>query len=444
MHLSHLTPRKTRVALAIAVIAFAPALAPPGSQATITSNFDIEDGNLKLDNGDGADWASVNIPPEVRRTDLATGSGDDSFGQGTKEDTAVPSVVSGSIPNNKSDLKTFGVYFEDSAQGRYLHMFWHRVQEPSGTTNMDFEFNQSDDISANGVTPVRTEGDVLVQYDLAQGGTNPEIFVSLWKATGAGSLCEAKNSTPCWGTRENLTDQALAEGSINTTAIDGADSDGLGPLSARTFGEATIDFDAVSTSEDECNAFAFAYLKSRSSDSFTAAAKDFIAPLNPGINSCGAIKVTKTKIHKASGGATPIAAAGVPFQILDGTDLVDSGSTGADGVICFDGLAAGTYTVRELVPAGYAAQPDQTATVVAGTSCNDDPYVGPNKVFVNTPLTDITVSVNSQVDGGTASTIDCHPNVAGVDQSTGANGDGSYTMTDLLPNTYTCVIFVDP
>lgn len=437
MHLSHLMPRKTRVALAVAVIALAPALAPPGSQAVINSNFNTEDGNLVGANG--TDWASVN---ETRRTDLPTGSGDNSFGQGTKEDTPVPSVVSGSIPNNKSDLKTFGVYFEDSAQGRYLHMFWHRVQEPSGTTNMDFEFNQSSTISANGVTPVRTAGDVLVQYDLSQGGTNPQIFVSLWVATGAGSQCEANNSTPCWGTRDNLSEQALAVGSINTGAIPANEADGLGAISARTFGEATIDFDAVSEGEDECEAFAFAYLKSRSSDSFTAAAKDFIAPLNPGINSCGAVKVTKTKKHAAAGGSAP--ASGVTFQLKQGNTVVASGATDADGVICFGALEPGNYTVHEVVPAGYHGEADKAVTVDNSASCSGAPYVGESRSFVNTPLTDVTVSVDSQINGGTASTIDCHPNVAGVDASTNANGDGSFTMTDLEPDTYTCVIFVDP
>ena len=29
--------------------------------------------------------------------------------------------------------------------------------------------------------------------------------------------------------------------------------------------------------------------------------------------------------------------------------------------------------------------------------------------FLNTPLTDVTVSVNSQVDGGTFSSVDCEP-----------------------------------
>jgi hypothetical protein len=50
------------------------------------------------------------------------------------------------------------------------------------------------------------------------------------------------------------------------------------------------------------------------------------------------------------------------------------------------------------------------------------------------------VSVNSQVDGGTASTIDCD----GVTGSTDANGDGSLTRNNLPPGTYTCTIVVDP
>src|SRR5215203_3122878 len=131
------------------------------------SNFEIDtNANLKVDDAaPSIDWASVT---EARKSDKTSGGGDDSFGQGSKEDTAVPSVVSGSIPPNKSDLLTFGTYLEETAGGDFLHMFWHRVQEPSGTTNMDFEFNQSETLSANGVTPVRVAGDLLIQYDLTQ------------------------------------------------------------------------------------------------------------------------------------------------------------------------------------------------------------------------------------------------------------------------------------
>ncbi len=114
------------------------------------SNFEIDtDANLRADDpAPSIDWANVT---EIRKQDTTSGPTDESFGQGTKEDTAVPSVVDGSIPPNKSDLKFFGVYQEGSTSGGFLNLFWSRVQEPSGTTNMDFEFNQSNTLSANGV-----------------------------------------------------------------------------------------------------------------------------------------------------------------------------------------------------------------------------------------------------------------------------------------------------
>ncbi len=75
---------------------------------------------------------------------------------------------------------------------------------------------------------MRTAGDVLIQYDLANGGTNPQLFLSRWLTSGAGSLCEASNSTPCWSDRVNLSAAGDAVGSINTSAILAANSDGLG------------------------------------------------------------------------------------------------------------------------------------------------------------------------------------------------------------------------
>jgi hypothetical protein len=272
--------------LATAVLAAHPEVSLTGS------DFEIDtDANLKVDDVEPSiDWASVT---EDRQMDQPTGANDDSFGQGSKEDTPVPSVVSGSIPPNKSDLLNFGVYLEENASGNFLNLFWHRVQEPSGTTNMDFEFNQSETISANDVTPVRTAGDILIQYDLAQGGSNPQLFLSRWLTTGAGSLCEASNSTPCWSDRINLSAAGDAAGSINTTAIPAADSDGLGDVSARTFGEAQLDFDALTGGSTTCNSFGSAYLKSRSSDSFNAALKDFIAPAELDLDNCGKVIIRK-------------------------------------------------------------------------------------------------------------------------------------------------------
>src|SRR5215217_2043354 len=428
-------------------VAFAshPEVSLPGS------NFEIDtDANLKLDDpAPSEDWASIAQGTsadgqEVRQPDKPTGATDDSFGQGTKEDTAVPTVVSGSIPPNKSDLLNFGVYLENQPDGdRFLHMFWHRVQEPQGTTNMDFEFNTSTATTANGVTPVRTAGDVLIQYDLSQGGTNPVLFVSRWVTTGNSSQCQASNSTPCWGKKTNLTAAGDATGSINTSAIPAAESDGLGDISPRTFGEASVDFNAL-TSTNPCVGFGSAYLKSRASDSFTAALKDFIAPTALNINRCGAIQVHKVRKHAADG-AGDHPHAGVSFTVNGVTK-----QTNANGNACFDSLPFDDYTVHETTPAGYHGEADKSVSVDNAASCNGNSgttsTTGEQVTFHNTPLTDLSVSVNSQVDGGTASTIDCKgaASVPFASGATCANGDGSASASYLEPGTYTCTIVVDP
>jgi len=435
-------------ALAITALVGGPAFAGHGLVSLAGSNFEIDtNANLKVDHAaPSIDWASV---AEIRQADEPTGSADDSFGQGTKEDTEVPTVVDGSIPPNKSDLLNFGLYLEESAAGDFLHLFWHRVQEPSGTTNMDFEFNQSETTSGNNVTPVRTEGDLLIQYDLSQGGTNPQLFLAYWLTdtsfdaqTVSTADCVASNSFPCWGLRDNLSATGDATGSINTTAIPATESDGLGPISARTFGEATIDFDAIAGSG--CVSFGSAYLKSRSSDSFTAALKDFIAPTETGLNNCGTLKIVKTKKHAE---ATPTTQphAGVVFTVT-GTGFPAAGTqytTDANGVICVTGLEPGNYGVSEAVPTGYAvtsANP-QTGVVVADTTCATATPV----TFTNMPLTNITVSVDSQIPGGTASTIDCDAAAdPPFEATTGTGGDGSLTKSDLVPGTYICTVIVDP
>jgi hypothetical protein len=281
------------------------------------SNFEIDtDANLKVnDAAPSIDWANVT---EVRKADTASGSQDESFGQGTKEDTAVPSVVDGSIPPNKSDLKFFGVYQEGNSSTGFLNLFWSRVQDPSGTTNMDFELNKRQctpnqtpadpDCTANGLTPIRSVGDVLVIYDLSNGGTRATLSIRRW--TGS-----------AWGPATLLNDAEDASGSINTSAIAAADSDGIGAQSPRTFGEAQVKLSALFGSQD-CGAFGSAYLKSRSADSFTAALKDFVPPQAVSISNCAALTTNAT---------TPVA---IGSPINDKATLTGA-TTNAGGSITF-------------------------------------------------------------------------------------------------------------
>ena len=384
------------------------------------SNFEIDgppDGaNLIVDHATGTkDWASVpHSPPptdassgEVRKIDEPTGKDDDSFGEGTKEDDGVPTVVSGRIPNNKSDLKTFGVYLETTATGQqFLNMFWHRVQEPTGTTNMDFEFNQSKTLSSNNKTPVRTAGDLLIQYDLASGGTHPELFLSTWidgsedpAATAAD--CEAANSLPCWSEKENLSGQGLASGSINTTSISSANSDGLGAISSRTFGEAQVDFDAiVGGSADSCTSFGSAYLKSRSSDSFTSAIKDFIAPANLNLSNCAKVTIRKETVPDGSTQSftfthnlktDPPLANLTTFQLTDGQNFSNSN-------VLQNTVSPADYSVKETIPANW-----DLSSIDCAVAAHPSSGVTINKVEVNNKLTgEITFDINSNTD-----VVDC-------------------------------------
>lgn len=168
--------------------------------------------------------------------------------------------------------------------------------------------------------------------------------------------------------------------------------------------------------------------------SFNLAAEDTIDCTFVNTLELGAILVTKTRKHAADGpGDHPHA--GVDFTVDGVTKTTD-----ANGQACFDGLQFGDYTVHEITPAGYKDEADKTVTVDNAASCSDDPFVGETVSFSNTPLTDITVSVNSQVDGGTASTITCGP----ANASTDPNGDGSLTRSDLAPGTYDCTVVIDP
>ncbi|HEX8941902.1 MAG TPA: hypothetical protein VF785_02125, partial [Gemmatimonadaceae bacterium] len=239
------------------------------------------DGNLADDAAvAGKDWASLgssllnclSTPKIGCDLDKPTGTTDDSFGQGTKEDTPVPSIVSGSIPNNKSDLQRFYVSNERFVTTDYLYLAWERVQAPSGTTNMDFELNQSSVKSANGVTPVRTAGDILIKYDLAKGGTQPVLGFHRWVTSGNPStVCEASSTVPCWGKGTTLLTGVAA--AINTDTVTDAI---LAPgqtasrtLDALTFGEASIDLQTTGIFQaGACVSFGQAYLKSRSSTSF--------------------------------------------------------------------------------------------------------------------------------------------------------------------------------
>jgi hypothetical protein len=167
----------------------------------------------------------------------------------------------------------------------------------------------------------------------------------------------------------------------------------------------------------------------------------------------GAILITKLRKH-AGGGSGDQAHPNVTFTVTgNGLSQGITTSTGSDGTVCVDNLlvsalpGVGDYTVTETLPSGYVNDGplSQTATVIEGTCASSDKA---SVTFHNTPLTDITVSVNSQVDDGTFSTMSCVDSddnvVASGVTNNASDGDGSATAEDLVPGTYTCTVVVDP
>ncbi len=298
------------ILLAATLVFSTPATAAHQEVSLAGSNFEIDtDANLRVDDAaPSIDWLTGGPGSDLRagvitQVDTPSGQNDDAFGQGSKEDTAVPSVVLGGVPPNKSDLRQFGLFTETVGSENFLHLFWTRVQDPSGTTLMDFEFNREkcdpadpggSNCSGNGVTPVRTAGDLLITYELAQGGTVAQLFLHTWLTSAAEGACEASNKYPCWGERTALNGSGSAVGSINTSFIPADETGGLSEtgLDPRTFGEATVNLDAI-FDDTKCESFGSAYLKSRSSDSFTAALKDFIAPEAITLSNCGTVIINK-------------------------------------------------------------------------------------------------------------------------------------------------------
>jgi hypothetical protein len=268
------------------------------------STFEGGDGNLLVNTTGNTDWE--NVAGLSKGIDLS-GSTDNAFGGGTKEDDPNVKVVTGSIPPNKDDLSRLYVASEFSSVNNhnFLYLGWERTNV-LGSANMDFEINQKtqpDLTTAGAKTLNRTAGDLLVTYDFTNGGGRPAIGLLRWLTSAttpvvpgfATNTCFSANSFPCWG------DKVTLDGTDSIAAVNNLDAvtDPIAPdaprtLPALTFGETAIDLTKAGVfPAGTCEAFGSAFLKSRASSSFPAEVKDFVAPVPVNISNCGQITIIK-------------------------------------------------------------------------------------------------------------------------------------------------------
>lgn len=495
----------------VAVAFFAVVLVGGASANLGLSTFEGNDGNLNLNTAGNIDWNSLTTsgsPALHIGSEAFSGTQDNSFGQGTKEDKSAVTLVQGSIPPNKSDLT---VFYEASQQvpgyttncgtapspcaHTFIYLAWER-SNVLGSANMDFEINKTGTpcMDSTGPFPVkctinRTSGDVLVTYDFSNGGGTPNVGLRTWNGSS-------------WQTSTGV----VAESAVNDqTVVDGVTESPTfnTSLDANEFGEASIDLTASNVvSSGDCGfGQATTFLKSRSAASFTSEIKDYIAPVSTPLVQCkGAIKVVKEAKNKnctgagASGNANTAATsciaasrqalAGASFSIWQDTnscaglqttdnegtcqDVADTqvGSsastaiTGSGGSAvasaCFSDLTLGDYFVHEdSAPSGFATAADKTVTVAQST-CASGAAAANYTVANNSadlPLTNLTVTAASVLQGASNSRISCtsggtaisgSPAPADVNNVQQFADPDTLTSNGLKPGTYNCTVVIDP
>jgi hypothetical protein len=335
------------------------------------------------------DWQ--NVSGLHKGIDLDSGPGDNSFGQGTHEDDANVTTVSGSIPPSKSDLSRFYEASEFANGSNFLYLAWERTNN-LGSANMDFEINQvtTPDLGDPGPHTInRTAGDLLVTFDFTNGGGRPTLGLLSWVTSGSTSQCFASNALPCWGNRVALNSTNSIGAVNNLDAV----TDPIPPSAPRTlgalrFGETAINLTAAGVfPAGTCEAFGSAFLKSRASASFPAEVKDFIAPIPVNISNCGEIKIikhtdprglnqsftyTSTIPNPPSGSTTPSCTSDTTPSSFS---LNDNGNTSSDNTAntedCLK-VGAGSYTVTEgTEPANFTLE-SLTCTATSGSSGSQD------------------------------------------------------------------------
>src|SRR5262249_57812350 len=122
-----------------------------------------------------------------------------SAGRGTREETPAVSVVSGSIPPNKSDLTRFYEASEFANNSNFLYLSWERTNN-LGSANMDFEINQATTPGLGSPGPHtinRTAGDLLVTFDFTNGGGTPTLGLLRWLTSGPTTPALPPTPPPC-------------------------------------------------------------------------------------------------------------------------------------------------------------------------------------------------------------------------------------------------------
>jgi len=276
----------------------------------------------------------------------------------------------------------------------FFYMAFTREAQ-TGNTFITFELNQLRKSWDNGIStiPCRTDGDLLVVYNVESGGSPPNVDVIVYEwhtGTNPGDF-EVVDGVKCArnGTPEPIDPQPYAEAGINAREIDNyLVNGGFGNKFAEgTFGEAGLNLTGILASfgSDLCTDFGQVGMHTRSSTSVDSQLQDFFTPVPIQTRSC------KLKIDKK-------------------VSVDDPSGTYVDGPTT---AHVGDTLYYKLVVSNTGSQTLNVTTTDFSSSCG-----GVDGIFA-TPTGDTPVTMPQSIAGGTSATYYCRHLVTSGDAAAG-------------------------
>jgi hypothetical protein len=278
------------------------------------------------------------------------------------------------------------------------------------------------------------------------------------------------NASPCTAAGIDSSGNFCLNDSGNTTADNGANTVTAGLLSPGSYtvteGADPTGFGFGSVSCTNRGSAATNTTISGKAVTIALASGDVVVCTYVNNQQLGAIKITK-----ASSKVSTTLLSAAHFEVCTNAGPYNTGTnhdqnpcvpaqtgsgdvqTGTNGTVCLENLGFATYYVTETqAPSGYGidnttANPSsQTATVSANASCSSTSGQVA-LTFTDTPLTTIVVTATGEAASGTTkSKISCtnsSSTTVGTSVTTFVD-PASETIQHLPPDTYTCVVVVDP
>ena len=254
--------------------------------SSTVGSFEI-DGNLTVDHAvpptEPIDWDSNPFPAALTTFTDATGTSDDIFGQGSKEnDQSTWVCTAGSAPPKDDFVNQISIngrapvagqiairfLSDNGVEKQFLYADWSRLSN-NGDAHIDYEFNQADPAASPASSgcpqlPKRTRGDFLISFDTQNGGATITVTAFTWTGSAFAPLSVGSQG-------------ALWNAAVNTVPT----ITGLTATGTNLFGELALNVsDTIGTIP--CNKVLFASMKTRASTSLSAEVKDRtrVMPLN--------------------------------------------------------------------------------------------------------------------------------------------------------------------